>query len=307
MEDYYDILGVDVKSDQAEIKKAYKKLAVQYHPDKNPDGADMFAKVNEAYTILGDVDKRADYDLGTGFQREFSQFKDFYSTSNTQSNTVKRTKGDDVVLTLSITIDEIYKGCTKKVSYERRSACNVCGGSGASKYKKCIDCSGSSCDKCDGTTLVVDELCPRCMGTKHIIKNEVVDISITQDLRHNSIISITGKGHSSDNMGASGNLKCIINLIEDEVKLSGDDIIMDMHILPHDLVLGVTMTKNIFGKDIKVVIPPGSTTESHLLVKDYGLGDTGNLYFKLICVPSSSPMPEELDLYQDIKKLYRVL
>lgn len=301
--DYYEILGVATNSSAIEIKNAYKKLALKYHPDKNPGGSDEFAKVNEAYSTLGDIDKRREYDLGTSFQRDFSRFKDFYNSNSQSVDKPIPKKGEDIVLNLSITVNDIIKNNSKKIKYDRRVLCNLCGGSGASKYKKCTCVDG--CELCNYSTLLVDVHCVKCSGKKHSVKNQELTIDITSDVRNGSSIIKKGFGHSSDDMGPNGDLICIFKLNDDSIRINGDDIIIEEDFLPHDLVLGGPYTIRFMGKEIVIDIPKYSDSSKHILVKGHGLGDNGNLYIKINCVSPKIPTEDEIKLYQKIKDLYQ--
>jgi len=208
--DYYEILGVEKSADEATIKKAYRKLAMQYHPDKNPDNKEAeekFKEASEAYEVLSDASKRQIYDQyghagienqfgGGGFSWEnFTHFNDLNDIFGDGFSSIFETffgggggfgggrsrssnKGEDLQIELSITLKEIAIGTEKKIKINVKEACDKCGGSGSSDGK------ADSCSQCHGTGQVrrvqqslfgqmqrISE-CPSCRGEGKIIKNK---------------------------------------------------------------------------------------------------------------------------------------
>jgi molecular chaperone DnaJ len=202
--DYYKILGVDKGASEEEIKKAYRKKAMEFHPDKNPDNPEAetkFKDAAEAYDVLGDAQKRNNYDkfgtadgnpfggggnpfggggFGHGFSMDdiFSQFGDIFGNFGNQNGNrwkQRQKRGSDLRLKISLTIDEILKGTVKKLKYKRQDTCNSCNGKGGTDVKDCIPCSGS------GRRTVVqntpfgqirqESLCPDCQGSGKRVSN----------------------------------------------------------------------------------------------------------------------------------------
>ncbi len=193
--DYYDVLGVSKTASDDEIKKAYRKLARQYHPDVNKaaDAETKFAEINEAYGVLSDKDKRARYDqygfndptqgfsgqggnpFGDGFG-SFGGFEDifsqFFGGGRSQSSGRRQTKGKDLEKTMTITFDEAVHGCKKIIRVSVDEACTACGGSGAyssSDIKTCSKCNGSGYVFVEQRTILgitrTQTVCPDCRGT----------------------------------------------------------------------------------------------------------------------------------------------
>ena len=150
---YYEILGVDKSSSPEEIKKAYRKIAMKYHPDKNPDdkvAEEKFKEAAEAYSILGDQSKRDKYDrFGTtdgnsfSFSMEdiFGNFGDIFG--DIFGRRYSRKRGTDLRVNIAIDINDIIHGATKKIKYVRKHSCDVCGGVGGDDVRKCGKCGGS--------------------------------------------------------------------------------------------------------------------------------------------------------------------
>lgn len=192
--DYYKILGVQKGSSDDEIKKAYRKAAMQWHPDKNPDNPQAeskFKEAAEAYDVLSNPEKRSNYDrfgtadsnpfsgsgnpfsgFGHGFSMDeiFSQFGDIFGGGFGNSRQPKKTKrGGDLRLKVSLTISEILTGCKKKIKYKKQKSCESCHGAGGNDLRDCLPCQGQ------GTRVVVqntpfgqirhESSCPDCGGS----------------------------------------------------------------------------------------------------------------------------------------------
>ena len=200
--DYYNILGVNKDSSEDEIKKAYRKMAMQYHPDRNsdnPDAESKFKEAAEAYDVLGNSEKRSNYDRfgtadgnpfsggnpfgggfgGHGFSMDdiFSQFGDIFGNRNPfGGNQRRQKKGSDLRIKVVLTIEDILKGTVKKLKYKRHHSCSTCKGKGGTEEKSCLPCSGT------GRRIVVQNTpfgqirqetgCPDCQSTGKQIKNK---------------------------------------------------------------------------------------------------------------------------------------
>ena len=203
--DYYEVLGVERNADAETIKKAYRKAAIKYHPDKNPgdkEAEEKFKEAAEAYDVLSNEDKRARYDrfghagmggaagggagfggFGGGFSMEdiFEQFGDIFGgafgggRSHSHSQRVRR--GSDIRVTVKLTLQEIAEGVTKKLKINKTVACDRCGGTGAkdsSSYESCSTCHGSgyvvTVQNSFFGRMQTQSVCPTCQGTGRVIK-----------------------------------------------------------------------------------------------------------------------------------------
>jgi molecular chaperone DnaJ len=200
--DYYDVLGIAKSADDSEIKKAYRKLALQYHPDKNPnnkDAEEKFKEAAEAYEVLSDADKRARYDRfghagvsqngggfsGSGMTMEdiFSQFGDIFSDSPFESFFGRSSarqqggeRGTNLRIKVAMTLEEIANGVTKKIKVRKQVSCDTCGGSGAkdkTAVRTCSMCNGSGYVRQVRSTFLgqmqTTAACPTCHGTGKVI------------------------------------------------------------------------------------------------------------------------------------------
>ena len=168
MKDYYNILGVTRQSTPDEIKKAYRKLSKQFHPDVNPDGADRFKYIAEAYDTLSDINKKQSYDNPNPFGGG-GTINDFFNAFNQQSNRTSRSRNmsPDKTINVDVTHIESFHGHEKEINYQVNNACGLCAGTGGDK-NMCNSCNGyGSLRQQVGTgifTQVVETQCPTCRG-----------------------------------------------------------------------------------------------------------------------------------------------
>ncbi len=200
--DYYEVLGVAKDADEAAIKKAYRKLAMKYHPDRNPDDKEAekkFKEIGEAYEVLSDADKRAAYDRlghdafkqggmgGAGGPGGFGGFTDPMDIfaqmfggmggfgGGRRRQTDPRRPGSDLRYDIDITLDEAVKGCDKVLEIERLVPCDVCSATGSKEgtkgYKTCTTCQGSGVVTRQSGFFIQQSTCPTCRGIGQIISN----------------------------------------------------------------------------------------------------------------------------------------
>lgn len=198
--DYYNILGVNKEASEDEIKKAYRKMAMKWHPDRNaddPQAETKFKEAAEAYDVLSNKEKRNNYDRfgsaegnpysgnpfgggfgGHGFSMDdiFSQFGDIFGNRNPFGNQQRQKRGSDLRLKITLNIDDILNGTVKKLKYKRHQKCTNCEGKGGTDVRSCLPCSGT------GRRIIVqntpfgqirqETLCPDCQGSGKQIKNK---------------------------------------------------------------------------------------------------------------------------------------
>ena len=200
--DYYEVLGVGKKASADEIKKAYRKLAMQYHPDRNPGNKEAetkFKEATEAYENLRDDQKRAAYDqfghdafgqggggYGAGFGQGgqgfngfdfndiFSNFSDVFGDFGNQRQGKKRSanqRGNDVRYNLEISLEEAFRGVTEKISFKILSTCGTCDGAGGEKLEDCSTCKGTGKIRAQQGFFIVERTCTSCAGVGQIVKN----------------------------------------------------------------------------------------------------------------------------------------
>ena len=256
--DYYEILGVDRNADQRTIKRAFLKLARTLHPDvnKEPDAEERFKAVNEAYSVLSDERKRANYDqfgdpngpggfgseyvdmsdiFGGGFGGISDIFDSFFGGGG--SARAARTRGRDMGIALRITLEEAAAGCTKTIAYDRLAPCDDCDGSGVAEGGKettCDRCHGTgrvtevqrtvfgpmqsqmTCPQCHGSGRVVDNPCDTCQGEGRTPSHETVKVDIPAGIHSGQSIRLSGYGEAGVRGDVSGDLVVTVQIAENE-------------------------------------------------------------------------------------------
>ncbi len=303
--DYYEILEVNRTASGEEIKKAYRKMALKYHPDRNPDNEnaeEMFKKVNEAYQILSDKEKRQIYDTygkkglessGFGFgDMEGSIFDIFNSVfGGGFGGFGSRRKKDekysrDLAIELELSFQEAIFGCKKEVEIRYKSACSACKGSGAKdgKVTTCSTCKGSgretftqgfmtfaqTCSKCHGSGETSAEKCEKCLGKGYQEEKEKFEIKIPEGVDNQNQIRVQGRGNKMPD-GSRGDLYVEIFVQEDTHFIRHrNDIYLEVPVFFTLVMLGgsikiPTLTKE---KELELKIPIG--------VKSVNSGKKGN-------------------------------
>ena len=293
MEDLYEILGVPRDASQADIKKAYRQLVKQYHPDAHPGDKSVeekFKKINAAYTVLNDPEKRARYDqfgttgpgndnpfggmggmdLGDLFGDIFSQaFGGGFGGSRRNPNAPQR--GRDIETVIRITLLDASQGITRDVEFTKAETCQHCQGTGAkpgTKPETCPHCHGqgqvrtrqqtmfgvfesiSTCPECRGTGKIIKDKCDECGGTGRIRKKQTRGVKIPAGVANGMRLVIHGAGEDGRNGGDSGDLYLIIEVEEDK-RFDRDGA---------DLHTGVTLTypQAVLGTEAEIHALDGS-------------------------------------------------
>jgi len=348
--DYYEVLGVSKTASADEIKSAYRKLALKWHPDRWVNGTDAekktaeenFKEAAEAYSVLSDPQKKARYDQfgfagdqmgegggfdfggfdlneilrsvfgGGGFNFGgggfgFSDFDGFGGSAGTRS-----TRGQDIRTRVTLTLEEIAKGCTKTVSIEHNRPCPECGGKGtknASDIKTCPTCHGtgqvrqamrglfgmqsytiSACPQCGGKGKIVSNPCRRCHGTGLERIREEVSFQVPAGVQEGMQITISGQGHADPNGGPNGDLLVVIREAPHALlQRDGNNLFYTHFISVMDAMLGGEISVPCLDGAYRLKVEPG--TQSGTIVKVRGKGlpsvqgygrGTGDLYVKLM-------------------------
>ena len=245
--DYYKILGIPKNSSQDEIKKAYRKLAHQYHPDKNGEGDESkFKEINEAYQVIGNPEKRKQYDQfgstfnqagmppnwgATGFDINIDEIfgnvfrGGGFSRGSRQSR--RRPRGRDIVVDLELSLEEAFRGVVKDIELKKFVKCSHCEGSGAeygTKKKICETCNGigevkqahqilfgvfsqvQTCSTCNGEGEYPEKICKKCNGDGRMRDLENISIPIPAGIDNGNMIRINSKGEEATRGGIAGDL-----------------------------------------------------------------------------------------------------
>jgi molecular chaperone DnaJ len=238
--DYYDILGVQRGAGDTELKAAFRKLAMKYHPDRNPGDKDCehrFKEVNEAYEVLRDPEKRAAYDRfghaafegagAAGFGADFAStfadiFDDFFGMGGRRGRS-GRERGADLRYNMEITLEEAYYGKTAQVRIPTSVTCETCSGSGAkagTRPKPCPTCNGygklrhaqgfftleRTCPACQGRGQVIDDPCSSCAGSGRVTRERTLSVNIPAGVEDGTRIRLAGEGEAGVRAGPSGDL-----------------------------------------------------------------------------------------------------
>ena len=312
--DYYEILGVTKSATPEEIKKAYRKVAIQFHPDKNPgnkEAEEKFKEAAEAYEVLSDGDKRAQYDRfgharqGAGgygghtmnMEDIFSQFGDIFGGGGSPFDSFfgggggtrtgrRQRKGTNLRIKLKLSLDEIANGVDKKIKVHRLSraegvtfkTCPTCQGTG--QIRKVVNTmlgqmvSATTCSSCDGSGQIVDKRPPGVDSSGLVSKEEVINVKIPAGVADGMQLSMSGKGNEAPGGGAAGDLLILIEEQEDsQLKRDGNNLIYDLYISFVDAALGTSVEVPSVGGRVKIKIEPGTQSGKVLRLRGKGLKD----------------------------------
>ena len=307
--DYYEILGVDKSAAADEIKKAYRKVAIKYHPDKNPDdpsAEDKFKEAAEAYEVLRDPEKKQRYDRfghqgmnGGGFSGDgmsmediFSQFGDIFGGGGSPFDSffgggrTRTRKGSNLRIKLKLTLEEIANGVTKKIKVNRLVAaqgvtfksCATCGGSG--QIRKVVNTmlgqmmSTNTCPSCNGSGQILDHRPSGVDSSGLEPKEEVIEIKIPAGVGDGMQLSMSGKGNEAPMGGVAGDLLILIEEKEDDLlKRDGNNIIYDLYVSFIDAAVGTSLEVPTIDGRVKIKLEPGTQSGKILRLRGKGIKD----------------------------------
>lgn len=285
---YYDVLGVPKNATSDDIKKAYRKLAKEFHPDKNQGdkiAEDKFKEISEAYEFLSDSNKKSNYD-------RFGDKNQFYDMFTRNRPSVRL--GDDITIILKLTLEEIYTGVKKTYEYSRLVSCTDCDGHGGHDVHDCPDCNGtgikinvyqtpigyvqqeSVCRTCNATGKNYTKQCKTCEGKGVVKQEETIDIDVPYGVVEGMVFIMQGKGNSVKS-GSEGDLHIKIMEIQNKTFIrNGSDLKMNIKLSFDQLVLGDKVEiDTIEGGKIRITVPEGSDVGSNLRIPFKGLKPFG--------------------------------
>jgi molecular chaperone DnaJ len=308
--DYYEVLGVDRNASDDDIKKAFRRLAFQYHPDRNrEDGAEeKFKEIKEAYEILCDPQKRATYDRfghagvhgfgSRGFEGfDFGGFGDIFDAFfGGMTGTARRAgpqQGSDLSYKLTISFEEAVFGCDKELEVVRTEICSACSGTRSepgSQPTKCPGCNGTgevrrtqrsifgqfinvtTCSRCNGEGRIIVKPCPRCNGQgKERIERKIA-IKIPPGVDEGTQIRLSGEGDTGRQGGPPGNLYVTLSVRKHKFfQREGDDILYELPINFAQASLGDELEIPSVDGPIVLKIPAGSQTGKVFRFKEKGV------------------------------------
>jgi molecular chaperone DnaJ len=307
--DYYEVLGVSRSSNDAEIKRAYHRLAREYHPDlnKDPDAEARFKEINEAYEVLGDRRKRAEYDrwghagLGAGFGTDFTGFggfgdifEDFFGFGGMRTAARRAPqKGADLRYDLTLTFEEAAFGCEKEIEITRLDTCPNCQGTGSDPGTapiRCPQCNGTgevrrvrqsvfgsfvnvtTCGRCGGEGEVITTPCSECRGQKQVRVTKRLSIEVPPGVDDGTQIRLSDEGQAGLRGGVSGNLYVVISVRRHPYfKRQNGDVFLELPINVAQAALGDEIEVPTLDGSEKLAIPAGTQTGESFRLRGKGI------------------------------------
>jgi molecular chaperone DnaJ len=306
MKNYYEILGVSKSASQEEIKKAFRQLALKYHPDRNhgnKEAEEKFKEINEAYTCLCDAERRAQYDSGGftsagmagagfgGFGDIFGDiFGDFFGFTTHRGPRPER--GSDLRYDIEITLEEAAVGVKRDIKIPRSVPCGECAGTGSrtKKTSRCPDCNGTgqvryqqgffaisrTCPRCGGAGERVTEPCHKCKGSGKVKVERELSLNIPAGVETGTRFRVTGEGEAGSFGGPPGDLYVIVDVREHpEFRREGDDIYVEVPLSFVQAALGADLeVKTLWGAE-KLHVPPGTQPGENFRLRGKGMPRMG--------------------------------
>ncbi|MEP2771189.1 MAG: molecular chaperone DnaJ [Fulvivirga sp.] len=310
--DYYEVLGVDKSASAEEIKKAYRKTAIKYHPDKNPEDAEAeekFKEAAEAYEVLKDPQKKQRYDQfghagmngggfgGGGMNMDdiFSQFGDIFGGGGSPFDSFfgggggrgrRQRRGSNLRIKLSLTLKEIAEGVEKKIKVNRLvkadgvtfKTCSTCQGAG--QVRKAVNTmlgqmvSTSTCPTCNGSGQIIDHRPPGVDNSGLQPKEEVISVKIPGGVADGMQLSMSGKGNEAPGGGPAGDLLIVIEEKGDDLLVrDGNNVVYDLYISFVDAALGAQVEVPTISSQVRIKVEPGTQSGKILRLRGKGIKD----------------------------------
>jgi molecular chaperone DnaJ len=307
--DYYDVLGVARTATKDELKKAYRKLAMQYHPDVNKDGGadERFKEINEAYEVLSDADKRAAYDRfghagvqGAGGMGGFTDFGGFddvfdfveqfmggFGTSRRRRRGPRR--GADIRYDLTLSFEEAVHGTEKEIEFRRPEVCEHCAGTGAepgTQPQRCPTCNGMgevrrergffvnvmACPECQGNGEIIPSPCEVCRGRKQVQATVQRAVRVPAGVDNDNQIRLSNEGAPGADGGPPGHLYIVVHVLNHpHFVRRGSDILLDIEINVAQATLGDEITVPTVDGEEQLAIPAGTQSGTVFRLRGRGV------------------------------------
>ncbi len=336
--DYYEVLGVGRSASADEIKSAYRKLALQYHPDRNPDNPeaeDKFKEAAEAYEVLSDSSKRTQYDRfghagvnGQGFGDHFHStedvfsafgdiFGDFFGFSAAAGGRRRPRAGSDLRYNLNVSFRDAAKGTEVELNIPKKETCPDCSGSGSApghSAETCQHCRGQGqvtqsqgffrisvpCPVCRGEGRVVTHPCARCRGQSIVQVNKNLKVRIPAGVDNGSRLRLRGEGEPGEFGGPHGDLYVVIYVDDDKVfTRRGQDLVLVADISIVQAILGAKIEVPTLDEPVTLEIPKGTQSGKILRIKGMGLPHLGSTQKGDLLVEVSVRIPTNVTMTQE--------
>jgi molecular chaperone DnaJ len=305
--DYYEVLGVERHATAAELKTAYRKLAMEFHPDRNQgdkQAEERFKEVGEAYAVLSDPQKRQRYDTfghsangapdlgGFSFESAFDLFDMFFGGGGGRRRQSGPQPGADLRMNVDISFEESVFGATRQVEVPRKGTCAACAGSGAAPgttAAQCPDCGGtgqvrrtvqsifgqmvnvSACPHCRGEGRIIEQPCPTCRGQGRVDERQKLDITIPPGVDEDVTLRYAGQGETGPRGGPRGDLYVGFRIApHPHLVRRGQDLLYELAVSVPQAVLGDRITVPTVNGEHQVDVPPG--TQHGKVLKISGMG-----------------------------------
>ena len=331
MSDHYETLGLQRNASSEEIKKAYRKLARELHPDVNPseEAQERFKSVTHAYEVLGDEQSRRSYDSG-GSDGGFGFgdiFETFFGGGGSRGPRSRAERGQDALLRVELTFEEAVFGVEKSIPVDTAVLCDTCNGTCAkpgTSAQVCDICRGagqvqtqvrsllgsvitsSPCGSCRGYGHIIPEPCLSCRGQGRVRARRDIELKIPAGVEDGLRLQLAGSGEVGFGGGPSGDLYVDISLAPHQYfSRNGDELLCELEVPLHDAVLGTMVKIETFDGEIELQVPAGSQSGDVVAVKGKGFGRLRQSGRGDLLVSIQVRIPNKLDSKQ--KELFRTL
>lgn len=327
--DHYEVLGVERTADETEIRKAFRRLARELHPDVNPEpeAEERFKELAEAYEVLSDAERRSIYDRhgheglsGQGWSpgfESFGSFTDLFSAFFGGGAQSGPRQGDDIGIAVSITLDQAYSGERRSIEFESVMPCSTCEGSGAadgSELVACGQCGGrgavravqrspfgqivteAPCPQCSGAGRIPESPCGDCSGSGRVRGSRTVDVDIPSGIDDGQRIRLAGHGHAGSPGAPAGDLYVVVQIEQDERFVrDGKDLVCVVDLSIAKAALGTSIAIEGLDGEVEITVPPGTQPGAVIEVAGRGMpGLRGSRRGNIRAVVSVH-VPERLD------------
>ena len=301
--DYYEVLEVSKSATAEEIKKAYRKKAIQYHPDKNPgdkEAEEKFKEINEANEVLSDPEKKARYDqfgfagvdpnygAGAGGGAygaggfDFGDLGDIFGSffgggfGGVRANPNAPTRGESLRTSVNISFEEAAFGCEKEVSIDRVEQCPDCRGSGVIQQRRQTPLgymsTSAPCQRCGGRGKIIHQPCPTCGGKSMVRRRKTIKVTIPAGIDNGQTISLRGQGNAGRNGGPAGDLLIVVSVRPHEIfRREGTSVLCEAPITFTQAALGAELEIPTIDGKVKYTIPEGTQSGTTFRLKGKGI------------------------------------